>query len=206
MLHQHGAVIVDLLDPAGKIGFHRLVQFARRAEIVRLGINAIELDHRKLPLHAAQISQQQVAVAPEHLVAPIRLHLLKCLVGDAPGRLRLGEERFRPTQHGPLGGRMCIAGNTAAGVSSSIARWVSSGMSRRSRRSSSQRGGKPVTVSTPRTNSSLKSRLPARISFMYDGEKLIMRAILAPPADDPASTFRLARHTRYSVSSKSSMG
>ena len=37
-------------------------------------------------------------------------------------------------------------------------------------------------------------------------EKLIMRAILAPPAGDPASTFRLARHTRYSVSSKSSMG
>src|SRR5471032_2071154 len=124
----------------------------------------------------------------------MRLHLLQRLIRDAPGRFGLGEEWFRPTQDRPLGRRMCIAAEHGSGrflihCALGLGRNVA-----------------PVTVSTPRTNSSLKSRLPARISFMYDGEKLIMRAILAPPAGDPASTFRLARHTRYSVSSKSSMG
>jgi hypothetical protein len=58
-----------------------------------------------------------------------------------------------------------------------------------------QCGGRPVTVSTPRTNSSLKSRRPATISFMCDGEKVIIRASRDAPPADPVSTFRFACHT-----------
>src|ERR1700712_4738183 len=85
VLQQQFLVLVDLLEPPGEVGLGGIAQFVRGEQFLRFRRHPVELKQPNLPLQPPQVLQQQVAVAPEHQIPPMRLRLLQRLVGDAAG-------------------------------------------------------------------------------------------------------------------------